>query len=377
MIVPAPRSRSVPRLALPLLFAALVVFAVPARGQILDARGYDEDFVFGLASSGISSAYLLCDDSAGPRPALSDPFLEMAISEEEVGPTTDVDLTLQYDTSGGPFSTTRTVQVDNTTHLITLAGNPVSTLFDIFGPTPPPISPTAVLLCHARHWVILLLRAIQAIILSGDVYITDQGQYVPTSGPGSGKNVTAPMEAGALAAWGYVVGNDPNAANTIVRVQPPSPDYDCHGFTFTKKFRWINDFEWNGANKGFQTVQKILDDNGYTEVAANQVQAGDIAVYRNTHPDLHVEKITHTGKVTAVKDNGTIIVESKWGSMSRFVHEASRVPPGYGTPPKYYRTNRGGNNGNQHFLNIGTPGPQPTPVRPTISTWGQIKNLYR
>jgi hypothetical protein len=364
---------------LPLLLSSLalaILFAAPpASAQITDARGYDEDFVFSLASSGLSSAEIYCEDSAGERPPLLDPIQEFLLSQQDVGPYTDLDLTLQYQTSGGPFSITRTVQVNNDTHQILLAGNPASTLFDIFGPTPPPVSPTAVLIGHARWWVIILLRAIAAAILSGDVYITDQGRYVPTYGDDGTAAPDATDEANLMTAEGFVIGIDPNAANTVVRVQPASQAYDCHGFTFTKKFRWINDYEMNGATKGIQTVQRILDDNGYAEIPANLVRPGDIVVYRKNHPTLGPNKITHTGKVTTVKDNGDIIVESKWGAFPRYLHKPERVPASYGAP-KYYRTQRTGHSGNTHFLQIGEPGTLPTPVR-SEPTWGQLKIRYR
>jgi signal peptidase I len=364
-------ARAARSLARPLLLVAGFALTAATAGAQTNAVGYDQDFTFRFSTSSLATGELYCLRSAGERPALADPSQEFLLNSALVGPTTDLDLTLSYSSVSGPVVANVTAQIDNATQQILVSGVPQSTLLGIFGPLPTPVGPTATLQCHAQTWIVILMRAIALIrLLQSDIYVTDRQQYVPSvDNGGHGGDPTLADEAAALAGLGLVLGNDPNAANTIVKIADPSDAYDCHGFTFTKGFRWINDFEVLNGEKDVQTVSKILKDNGYFAVAANQAQAGDIVVYRNNN-DYGNNKITHTGKVVGVKGNGDIIVESKWGALGRYRHKIDRVPPSYGTGT-VYRTNRQGNFGNQHFLGVGEPAEGPK-AAPGLPPWGGL-----
>jgi hypothetical protein len=84
---------------------------------------------------------------------------------------------------------------------------------------------------------------------------------------------------------------------------------NCHGFVFTAGRFWI----------GGSQVDLILDDNGYQPVSAPS--AGDLAIYRDK-----VGAVMHSGIVRGLASDGVILVESKFGQASRFVHCHDRHP---------------------------------------------------
>jgi hypothetical protein len=95
-----------------------------------------------------------------------------------------------------------------------------------------------------------------------------------------------------------------------------------------------------------EDVEIILKDNSYRKVG--KPKTGDLVVYRNEDG-----VIQHTGVVRVASPNGMVLVESRWGEMSRFIHPPD-VHPFTGTTTQYYRSARPG-----HVL-FGLPGgPEP------------------
>jgi hypothetical protein len=360
--------------------ATLVPLLLPSGARASLAHGVGEYFAFELNASTMSAATLACQFVSGTRDPVADPFVELTMQVALAGPRTPLDLTLQYQSVNGAEVIAQPLEIDNDTQAILKGGLPVSSFFDIFGPLPPAVGAQAILECQTTRTVILVLDAVLALINAQPaVYQTDTGTTVPvdTDGNSTEPDVTQQQADQALTGSGFEYG-DPNA-NKLEQVGPPADSYDCHGFTFTKGDRWINDYECDGTGntKGFQTVQKILDENGYTTVADSSAMAGDIVVYRRDY-DACVDgpgtnKITHTGKVVLVKTDGTIIVESKWGRLGRYKHKKDRVPASYGTGT-VYRTGRAGQGGNKHTLAQNVP---QQPVSVDATSWSRIKASYR
>ncbi len=96
---------------------------------------------------------------------------------------------------------------------------------------------------------------------------------------------------------------------------------NCHGWVFLD-----SQFLISG-----EAVKQILDDNGYEVVA--EPKAGDVIAYRSENRD-----IVHTGLVRGVLNDGTVIIESKWGIEGVFLHDPEGTP--YSTLFEYYRTPR-------------------------------------
>jgi len=109
----------------------------------------------------------------------------------------------------------------------------------------------------------------------------------------------------------------------VIRCAPATDFTNCHGWVFTGGQYWV----------GGESVQQILDDNGYKPTTTPK--AGDIVVYRN-----HVG-VSHTGLVRYTGGDGTPpMVESKWAWMSAFLHPVDKSV--YGTDYTFYRSPRNG-----------------------------------
>lgn len=102
---------------------------------------------------------------------------------------------------------------------------------------------------------------------------------------------------------------------------PADHGANCHGWVFLD-----SQFLIPG-----ESVQEILDDNGYE--LSDEPKAGDIIVYRTDN-----REIIHSGLVRGVLNDGTIVIESKWGIEGIFLHAPEGTP--YSTLFEYYRSPR-------------------------------------
>jgi hypothetical protein len=129
---------------------------------------------------------------------------------------------------------------------------------------------------------------------------------------------------------------------TVIRTGDAGLRTNCHGWIFTGGRYWVSP----------QDVDRILRENGYRPTT--EPQAGDVAVYRDD-----AGRAMHTAVVRGAGDDGTVLQESKWGALGRFVHTDTRHPYSpYACT--YYRSSRG-----DHILKrIGTPamGAEPGPA---------------
>ena len=111
-------------------------------------------------------------------------------------------------------------------------------------------------------------------------------------------------------------------AEYIIRRGPPDDSSNCHGWVFSG-----GKFAIRGAE-----VDTILAENEYDPVPAPQ--PGDLCVYRND-----TNGVAHTAIVRSVLDDGTVLVEGKWGRLGVFLHPVGHSA--YGAQFSYYRTDRG------------------------------------
>jgi hypothetical protein len=122
-----------------------------------------------------------------------------------------------------------------------------------------------------------------------------------------------------------------------IRRGPADDQSNCHGWVFA-----AGRFNLNG-----RWVKPILADNGY--LIQTEPHSGDVCVYTDS-----TDTITHTGVVRSILDDGTVLVESKWGRLGVYLHPVGESC--YGTHFEYYRSERVG-----HTLTG-------IPVVPAIST---------
>jgi hypothetical protein len=107
----------------------------------------------------------------------------------------------------------------------------------------------------------------------------------------------------------------------MIQRAPAGPLANCHGWVFLDAQYLISGDE----------VQRILDDNGYEVV--EEAVAGDVIIYRGDN-----RNILHSGLVRGVLNDGTTIIESKWGIEGVFLHCPQDTP--YATNFDYYRSPR-------------------------------------
>jgi hypothetical protein len=101
----------------------------------------------------------------------------------------------------------------------------------------------------------------------------------------------------------------------------PDETANCHGWVFT-----AGQFLLKGSD-----VERILLDHQYSVVTDPRSQ--DLVIYRDV-----TGNVLHTALVQAVLPDGTVIVESKWGTLQRFLHLPEDQP--YSTLFQFYRTER-------------------------------------
>ena len=93
-------------------------------------------------------------------------------------------------------------------------------------------------------------------------------------------------------------------------------------------------------------VDSILEDNAYHTVS--KPIAGDVVVFRDP-----AGKVSHTGLVQAIMEDGRVLLESKWGKMGRYLHSPEQHA--YAThQATYYRSYRVG-----HQLRAAKYAPKP------------------
>ncbi len=109
----------------------------------------------------------------------------------------------------------------------------------------------------------------------------------------------------------------------LIRRGPAGDDTNCHG--------WV--FAGGKYNISGRVVPTILNENGYRVVS--QPAIGDVCVYTDSQGD-----VAHTALVRSVFEDGTVLVEGKWGRMGVYLH--ATTDSCYGPDFAYYRTVRGG-----------------------------------
>jgi hypothetical protein len=108
---------------------------------------------------------------------------------------------------------------------------------------------------------------------------------------------------------------------TVICRGGPDASSNCHGWIFA-----AGEYLVDGSG-----VEIILDDNGYEPCTAPQ--PGDLIVYWSGR------YVAHTGMVSAVLADNTVLIESKWNLQERFLHRPEDQP--YSREFTYYRTPRG------------------------------------
>ncbi len=113
----------------------------------------------------------------------------------------------------------------------------------------------------------------------------------------------------------------------IIRRGPPDDSSNCHGWVFTGGKYAILGHE----------VDTIVAENDYSPMTAPH--PGDLCLYRSD-----AGAVAHSAIVRSVLDDGTVLVEGKWGRFGVFLHPVAKSC--YGENFSYYHSPR-----STHVLN--------------------------
>jgi hypothetical protein len=131
----------------------------------------------------------------------------------------------------------------------------------------------------------------------------------------------SPRDPAALAGAESKVLDGAHLRGHTIRRGDASDHTNCHGWVFTGGRYLLSPDD----------VEVILKENGYWEVT--EPAPGDLVVYRQGGT------ISHTGIVRYVTEGQPVLIESKWGVMGVFLHEADKSA--YGSAYTFYRNARG------------------------------------
>lgn len=112
-----------------------------------------------------------------------------------------------------------------------------------------------------------------------------------------------------------------NLERDVVRLRPADSASNCHGWIFAGGLGHLR-----GA-----MLPVILRENGYERI--EKPRPGDLVIYRIDHD------IAHSGIVRSARPGEPVMVESKWESLSVFLHPLDKSI--YGCDCTFYRTERG------------------------------------
>ena len=112
------------------------------------------------------------------------------------------------------------------------------------------------------------------------------------------------------------------------KVRSATGVYNCFGMVFANRRTWVD-------NDDGTTVGVILRDDEYRRIAAQDVELGDVVIYRND------DEVTHVGIVSDVNPlSGGMTVLSQWGADGEYFHEIGDVHPSLGRPQEYWTERR-------------------------------------
>ena len=117
------------------------------------------------------------------------------------------------------------------------------------------------------------------------------------------------------------------SAHSSASVRSLNSVYNCVGMVFASRRTWIEP----------EHVPMILSDDGYRPIDRNELERGDVVVYRRES----LEEISHVGVVARVevkpKDASLeVLVLSQWGHDGEYFHLDDDVNPMLGTPTEYW-----------------------------------------
>jgi hypothetical protein len=148
------------------------------------------------------------------------------------------------------------------------------------------------------------------------VALTDKSRSIPLFTSRTGDSASAAAEREQLRKMGLDL--------HLIQTANADQQYNCHGWVFTGGRYWVRG----------PAVETILKENGYKRV--ERPAANDLAVFRD-----EAGQVLHTAVVRLVTANGTVLLESKWGQLGRYLHKDNQHAYSSGRCT-YYHSDRNG-----------------------------------
>lgn len=142
-----------------------------------------------------------------------------------------------------------------------------------------------------RYWIIVIGILLTAASALGIGYLSNYFEK-----PLISKEALLDLEAEKLL-------HDPQYAFQFIRTAPADVSYNCHGWTFRAGKRSVGDSE----------VTEWINSPRYKQVVTRPMPSDIVIYYKG-------DSICHSGIVQSISRNGIVLVESKWGTLGRFIH---------------------------------------------------------
>ncbi len=102
--------------------------------------------------------------------------------------------------------------------------------------------------------------------------------------------------------------------------------YNCMGLVFASRRTWVF----------VDQLEIIIKDDGFVKLSnINEVNTGDIVLYKHNGEVAHVGIVTHVGSIIP-SGRPVVTVLSKWGGHGEYVHSVNDVPEEFGEEKEYW-----------------------------------------
>lgn len=118
-------------------------------------------------------------------------------------------------------------------------------------------------------------------------------------------------------------------SHPVAQMRSLSATYNCMGMVFANRRTWIDT----------DHLQLILQEDNYRQTTIDDIQPGDVIVYRD-----ELGSVTHVGLVSCIEvnladlseDMHKVTVLSQWGADGEYFHPADEVNERLGNPTEYW-----------------------------------------
>lgn len=167
-----------------------------------------------------------------------------------------------------------------------------------------------------RGWPMTLFNTRGNYLSGGDIGLsTRKNAHIPNTR----RMPRAPVSM--QAAQAMILGAHPSA-----KVRSLNSVYNCMGMVFASRRTWVEP----------EHLKMILEHDAYQQVGRNDLQRGDVVVYRDNQDEVSHVGIVYEVKVNLEEASLEVVVLSQWGHDGEYFHLDDDVNPMLGKPTEYW-----------------------------------------